>query len=644
MTFSNLFEPIQIGPIEVKNRIMSTGHHTYLAEGAPSEELIAYHKARAAGGVGSIVTEIVSVHPSGELFSKLLKADPNHLDGFTALAKEVKAEGTRIFAQLFHPGREVMFTPDGMGAVAFAPSAVPNERFHVMPRELPEAMILEIIDSFGQAAKLMAEAGYDGVEIVGSHGYLPAQFLSPQTNLRADGWGGERDGRLRFVRDVVSAIRQAAPDLAVGLRLSGDDMDGTGMESEEVLRVAREIATDLDYLSVTAGTSASLGGAVHITPPMGVEHRCTASLAKSIRSKVDIPVIATGRINQPQMAESLLADGFADICGMTRALITDPDMPAKAQAGKLDRIRACIGCNQSCIGRAHKGLGISCIQRPETGREISFPSPPVVSSSKKIIVVGGGPAGMKAASICGLRGHQTELWEAAPRLGGQASLAQQLPGRDEFGGIIENLSREIPAEVEVKLRHRATAEALRNAKPDAVILATGAKPYRPELNITDDAQALTAWQVLDGANVGNSVVIADWKADWIGIGLAERLALSGASVRLCINAAMAGETLQAYTRNHYLGRLYRLGVEMKPHLRLFGADEDSVYFQNVLTGEPVVEDGCDTLVLSLGHQPQSDLERELRDSPFDVHVIGDALAARTAEEAVYEGMKVAWAI
>ena len=261
-----------------------------------------------------------------------------------------------------------------------------------------------------------------------------------------------------------------------------------------------------------------------------------------------------------------------------------------------------------------------------------------------MIVVGGGPAGLKAAAIASAKGHEVALWDADTRLGGQAKLAQLLPGREEFGGIVDNLLHEIGPEVDLRTGLKATAENLQEAEPDTVILATGSQPFIPSLDVSGANQLLTAWQVLEGANTGGTVVIADWKADWIGIGLAERLAREGASVRLRVNAAFPGETLQLYTRNHYLGQLYKLGVDMKPHLRLFGADGDTVYFQNVLTGEPVIEEGCDTLVLSLGQQPRDELERALSDAPFEVHVIGDALAARTAEEAVYEGMKTAWAI
>ncbi|MEM7375978.1 MAG: FAD-dependent oxidoreductase [Pseudomonadota bacterium] len=642
--FAHLFSPVQIGPVTVHNRIVSTGHHTHLADGVPSAELIAYHTARAQGGAGLIVSEIVSVHPSGHLFSSLLRAEAAHLGAFAALVEPVKATGTRLFAQLFHPGREVMFADDGMGAVAYAPSAVPTERFHVMPRALPEAMIEDIVDAHGAAAALMARAGFDGVEIVGSHGYLPAQFLSPQVNQRTDAWGGSAERRLHFVQRVVAAIRAAAPTLAVGLRLSGDELDGHGLGSEDTLGIARGLAPVLDYLSVTAGTSASLGGAVHITPPMGLEPAYTAPLAAAIRAAVDVPVIVTGRINQPQVAEALIADGAADLCGMTRALITDPEMPNKARAGDTEAIRACIGCNQSCIGRAHKDLGVSCIQRPESGRETRFGVPPPAANPKHVIVVGGGPGGLKAAGVCAARGHRTELWEAASVLGGQALLAGKLPGRSDFGGLVDNLHRDLPAAVQVHTGCTATAETLRTAAPDAVVIATGARPYVPALAFSDDAPVLTAWQVLEGAATGGRVVVADWRADWVGIGIAEHLAAAGASVRLRVNAAMPGELLQAYTRNHGLARLYALGVDMQPHLRLFGADADTVYFQNVLTGEAVVEDGCDTLVLALGHQPHDPLVGELQGAPFAVHTVGDARAARTAEEAIYEGMTCAWAL
>lgn len=644
-SFPHLFSPITIGGVEIPNRIVSTGHHTYLADGAPSPELIAYHKARAEGGAGLIVTEIVAAHESAGFSSQLLRADRAGVSAFKALADTVHDAGARIFAQMFHPGREIMRTADGMAAVAYAPSAVPNERFHVMPREMPDALIREIIAGFADAAALMAEAGYDGVEVVGSHGYLPAQFLNPAVNLREDDWGGDFERRLAFVRQVAWAIRAAAPSLALGMRLSGDEKDGLGLDGGEMVKVCAALAPDFDYLSVTAGTSASLGASVHITPPMGEAHGYLAPLSQAIKAVVDIPVIVTGRINQPQIAEGILASDAADLCGMTRAMICDPAMGAKARGGRHEDIRACIGCNQACIGRAHKGLGVSCIQYPESGRELTYAAVSSAVSAKRVIVVGGGPGGMKAAAIAAQRGHDVELWERASRLGGQALLAQQLPGREEFGGIVDNLSREMTsAGVRVRLGRDATANSITSENPDIAIVATGATSYIPQLEMTEDARILAAWDILQGASAGKRVVIADWKADWIGLGLAEKLAASGAEVTLAVNAAMAGESLQIYTRNHYVGRLHRLGVSIRTHMRLFGADEDAVYFQDVLTGAPVIVEGYDTLVTALGHASDDGLAASLADVGFDVRLIGDALAPRTAEEAVYEGLQAGWTI
>jgi 2,4-dienoyl-CoA reductase-like NADH-dependent reductase (Old Yellow Enzyme family) len=640
MPFPTLFSETQIGPVTVPNRIVSTGHHTYLAHEHPSEELIAYHEARAKGGTGLIVTEIIAIHETAMFSGQLLMAlDEDCVPHYRALADRVHAHGTKLFGQLFHQGRELLSSTSGLIPPAYAPSAVPNERFHIMPQPMPEDLIREVIAGYGRAAGYLAEAGYDGVEIVANQGYLPSQFLNPLTNLRDDAYGGNYDRRLTFVQEIIHSVRETAPDLALGIRISGDEMDDQGLSSDLVAQVCTSLANDLDYFSIVAGTSASLGGSVHVVPPMGLESGYTVPYAENIRAITAKPVIVTGRINQPQTAEGILSNGQADLCGMTRALIADPDMPNKAIAGQLDDVRACIACNQSCIGRAHKGLGISCIQNPVSGRETTLAKLPSTDQSRNIIVIGGGPGGMKAAVTAAERGHQVTLYEATKQLGGQALLAQKLPGREEFGGIATNLVSElIRAGVTVVTAARLTADDIQAQNPDAVIIATGAEPYIPEFDGRDESHVVTAWQVLnDEVNTGSSVIIADWRADWVGLGLAERLALSGSRVTLCTNAAMAGETLQLYTRNHYVGRLHKLGVTIRTHARLYGTDSDTAYFQDTLTQDPIVFEGINTLVLSLGHSAISDLSLQLADAPFPIISVGDCVTPRTAEEAVYEG-------
>jgi 2,4-dienoyl-CoA reductase-like NADH-dependent reductase (Old Yellow Enzyme family)/thioredoxin reductase len=647
--FPHLFSELTLRRLTLRNRIVSTGHHTHLAEGLPSERLIAYHEARAKGGAGLIISEIAAVHPTG-LFSGnlLVVTGPECVAPYQRLAEACHRHGAKVFAQLFHPGREILATRDGTIPVAYAPSPVPNERFRIMPRPMSTALIAEVVAGYGRAAGLLRRAGLDGVEIVASHGYLPAQFLNPRVNLRDDAYGGDFDNRLRFLRQVIVAVRAAAGETVVGLRVSASEEDPNGLTAEEVLAACVALDGDggLDYFNVTAGTSASLGGAIHISPPMGLAAAYTAHYGGAIRAKVSKPVLLAGRITQPQVAEQILARGEADLCGMTRALICDPEMPHKAAAGRRDDIRACIACNQACIGHSHKGFAISCIQHPESGREREFAARVPAERPRRVLVAGGGPAGMKAAAVAAERGHEVTLYEAAPRLGGQALLAQLLPGRAEFGGIVTNLARELElAGARVVTGTRVTAELVARAAPEVVILASGARPYRPEIPGAEEARVVTAWQVLAGeVEVGRSVVIADSACDWIGLGLAEMLTLAGSRVRLCVNGALPGEALQQYTRSHSLGRIHKLGVETLTQLRLFGVDADTVYFQHITSGEPLFCEETDTLVLSLGHSAASELEDALQDFAGEVIAIGDCLSPRTAEEAVLDGLRAGCAV
>ncbi|MEZ5797724.1 MAG: FAD-dependent oxidoreductase [Paracoccaceae bacterium] len=460
--------------------------------------------------------------------------------------------------------------------------------------------------------------------------------------MRSDDWGQDRT---RFLRDRLLAMRAAVPDdFIIGMRISADEREEAGLQADEMEAACRQLEPLVDYLNVTVGTSATLGGAVHIVPPMAYAAGYLAAEAGRLKQAVGIPVFVAGRINQPQVAEAILAAGQADMCGMTRALIADPQMPAKAQAGRLDDIRACIGCNQACIGHFHRGLPISCIQHPETGRETRFGSLPPAARRKKVMVVGGGPAGMKAAAVAAARGHEVTLYEAEAQLGGQARLAQLLPRRAEFGGIVTNLSREVElAQVRVCRGQRVDRALVEAEAPDAVILATGAVPYRPDLPEDGSVQMLTAWEVLQGARTGQRVVVADWRADWIGPGVAEALVQQGSSVHLALTAPMLGGQLPLYVRDDLSARMHGLGVTVTPYARLYGAAGGTVYLQHTVNGA-AIEVEADTVVLCLGHRPVDGLRAALRGVAAEVVTIGDAMAPRTAEEAVYEGLKAAAAL
>ncbi|RBJ86019.1 FAD-dependent oxidoreductase [Pseudomonas sp. MWU12-2534b] len=646
--FPHLFAPLQIRGKRLKNRIMSSGHDTSMpTDNLVNEQLIAYHRARAEGGVGLIVLQVAGVHDSARYTSHVLMAtDDACIDGYRRLAETCHAHGTVVLSQIFHPGREIMESADGLLAVAYAPSAVPNERFRVMPRALDQDMIDEIIQGYADAARRLHQAGLDGVELVASHGYLPAQFINPRVNRRTDGYNGELEQRLRFIREILGAMRASTDaDFIIGLRISADERDPEGLTEDESLAAVQLLQGQLDYVHIVAGTSASLGGAVHIVPPMAVEAAYLAREAGTFKAGLSIPLFVTGRINQPQEAEAIIAKGQADVCGMTRALICDPQMPNKSDSGRAEDVRACIACNQACIGHFHKGLPISCIQHPETGRELLYGQPKPSARGKRIMVVGGGPAGMKAAAVAAQRGHRVTLYEASAQLGGQIQLAQLLPRRSEFGGASTNLQREMQlAGVEVVRNTRVDRALIERENPDHVIIATGAQPYWPNFERGGDLQVVDAWQVLrDEVQLGRSVVVADWRCDWIGPGIAERLVRAGHQVQLAVNGTHCGESLPLYVRDQLAGELHKLAIPIIPYARLYGCDDSTVYLQHTASGEPMLLENVDSLVLCQGHQSVDDLGQQLKGLvPFQR--IGDCLAPRTVEEAIHEGLKVAWAL
>jgi len=652
-SFPHLFQPIELGGLEIKNRVIFGPHGTSQGR-APGTmpNLLAYHEARAAGGVGLIITEAHTIHESYEVRHALLAvSDDDAIPELRSMAEVAHKYGARMFGQLFHPGRAVQQRLNGALLPAWAPSEVPDERHHVMPIPMSHAMIRDIIRSYGEGARRMAEAGLDGIEYMVSMGYLPAQFVNPRINQRTDEYGGSFENRMRFLKESLTAIRANVDGTTVvGIRISVDELDHGGLSPEESSEVARTLADDglIDYVNVIGGSGASVGGAVHIVPPMVVEQAYLASDAARLKAAVPVPTMLGGRINQPQTAEQVIASGQADMVCLVRALIADPFFAAKAEAGRPDDIRACIACNQACIGHRMQGAIVSCIQHPETGRERTFPhAKDKAAVARKVMVVGGGPGGMKAAAAAAECGHDVTLYEKSEQLGGQALLAQMLPGRAEFGGIVTNFNREMDFNGVTVKRGVEVDRALVDAEaPDAVILATGAVPYLPALDGLDEAHAVDAWSVIRGeANVGGRVVIADWRCDWVGMGLAEMLARNGCHVRLYCQGTQPGQNLQAYLRDHWVGILDSLGVETRAYARLFGADSDSVFFQHMTNGEALVADDVDTLVLAQGHKRESVLLDDLAEHwSGELHVIGDALSPRTAEEAVMEGLQAAMAV
>ena len=648
--FPHLFQPIQIGRMTVKNRIFIPGHNTALSnKGLVSDEMIAYHEARAEAGAGLITMEVSTVHPSYMPYGRLSVVADSCIPGLQRMAQMGARHDCRVIGQLFHPGRVAGASEDGSQMVSYAPSEVPDEYYKNIPMPLSTSQIWDIIDHYGTGAARMAEGGLDGIELVSSMGYLISQFLNPRLNKRTDEFGGSAENRLRFLREIINACRECAgDDITLGIRISSDEMDGEGMSPGETMEALKAVETDglIDFFNIIGGTTASYTGWLDIIPHMVRPSAYLAPLAEEIKAAVLLPVMIAGRINQPQDAERIIANGQADMVGIVRGHIADPEFVRKAREGRAEDIRACIGCNQACIGHRLKGFPISCIQHPETGRELGYYHKPKVGQPKRVMVVGGGPGGMKAALTAKQRGHDVTLYEKEPQLGGQALLAQLLPDRAEFGGIVTNLARELAVhEVPVRTSVKVTPEMVARENPDAIILATGALPQLPELEGSEESHVVDSWSVIRGeANVGHSVVVWDWRSDWVGLGLAQMLAQNGCRVRLAVNGFVPGERIPSMVRDYSVGELHKLGVEMVPYVRLFGIDSDNVYFHHVTSGEPVILDKVDTLVCH--HPPRrcSELADALEPHTEQITMIGDCLSPRTAEEAVLEGLKVAMAL
>lgn len=644
---STLLTPVRLGPVEVPNRVVSTSHQTgHVHEHLPTEDLIAYHAARAAGGAGAIFIEATAVHPTGLLTPHTLGGYlPGIVGGYGRLAGAVRPHGTRLFVQLFHGGREQFGGPPRAPAVA--PSAIPSPRFASEPRALTAAEIREIVDGFARAAVHARDGGLDGVEISMAHGYLAAQFFSARTNERDDAYGvGDADGAapprvagLRFGLEVLEAVRDAVGrDIAVGVRLAADERDPDGAGPEECAAIAARFAASglVDFVSLALGHSASYRGSTWIAPPPPAAEDAIAEGLPPAGTLGDVPVIATTRIVDLAHAERIVASGAAQLVGMTRALIADPDLVRKAREDRVADAIPCIGCNQACIGHYHAGVPIGCVVNPLTGREHRLPRT-VRRPAERVLVAGGGPAGVAAAVEAARAGAAVTLAERADDIGGQLRLAGRAPAHAEVWRRYRAMAWRDLESAGVDVRLQTEADAAMTAGHDRVIVATGARPYAPPA-ARDDDRVVQAWDAIaapagpaGSAELGGPVLVADWGGGWDGLDAAEVLAAGGLEVTLASAAAAIGETLHQYQRNGYLERLDRAGVAIVQHHELAGGA-----LRHVFSGRITPIEGFATLVLAQGRRPEDSLWRELEGRDGCVRV-GDVLGPRTAEEAVLEG-------
>jgi 2,4-dienoyl-CoA reductase-like NADH-dependent reductase (Old Yellow Enzyme family) len=638
--YPNLFSPVQLGNKTIKNRICFSPHGTGMAvDGKISDYHIHYHGTRAAAGVGMIVMESNSIHASCSHPRWLTLADDKCIPGLTRLANAVKPHGCRILAQAIHPGRAAPASNNGSRGVVWDASGLFEERYHQTPAAMPGRMAAELVDAFASGAQRLMKSDFDGMEISAAFGYLISQFLNPRSNTRTDVYGGSLIDRSKLLLDILKAIRsEVGTEFILGLRMSVEEHDPDGLVASEVMEVCELLDQTryLDYISLAEGGGASPRGWIKTVPPSPNTPDKVLDFSRRLRQRVSTPIIGTSRINTPQLAEEALNSGAVDMVGMVRSLIADPFFVKKAAAGDADDIRACVACNQACINHRALGARISCIQTPETGNEGAFGIKLPTVKAGLVYVVGGGPAGMKAAAVAAERGHETHLYEASDRLGGQVLLAQSVPGREEFGGVIDNLRKEIDKTgVQVHLRSTVTAEMLIQRRPDLSIIATGATAP----NLDFGVGVICPSEVIKGrVRLGNSVLVADQRCDWVAPALSTMLARQGHAVKLYVNGISLGENIPVHLRDTFIGDLFRRGIEPRTYMRFLAFEERTAYFEHMITGEYVEVADVDNVVAAKPFVSDG-LWRELSGTGLNVTAVGDCVSPRTVEEAILEGLQ-----
>jgi 2,4-dienoyl-CoA reductase (NADPH2) len=648
----------------VRNRIVLTAMHLgYTPEGEVTDRLVEFYAERARGGVGLIIVGGCPIDEYGGMSSMVGISHEKHIPGLQRLTRAVHITGTKIAAQLYQAGR---YTHSAMigGRKPFSASAVRSRLTGETPRALELHEIPGVQGKFAEAAVRAIQSGFDAVEILGSAGYLISQFLSPLTNLREDGYGGSIENRMRFGIEIVQKVRKAVgPSYPIIMRLAGNDFMEGSNTNEEASVFAHELEkAGVDLFDVTGGWHETR--IPQLT--MFVPRRAFSYLARGIKSAVSVPVIASNRINHPQIGEEILCHGEADMVTMARGLLADPDLPEKARAGKAHQILRCVACNQGCFDHIFSFRSVACLVNPRAGREEEFmvtPSP----KSKKVLVIGGGPAGMKAACVAAERGHRVTLVERSSRLGGQVLLNAMIPGRREMISLVEDLEnnlKDLP--VEIILSKEATVSFVKERAPDAVILATGAIPLRPGIPGINREKVVTAWAILSGREMtGRRVVIIGGNA--VGLETALFLAhqgtispeilhflmtnkaetpetleklLSKGNKEVCVveKARKAGADVGLSTRWTVFSELKRLGVKILTGAEVTEITEEGVMIETE-QGRDMVP--ADSVVIAVGSKSENGLAGGLTGLVPELGTIGDAKEPRNAMEAVKEGFLAA---
>jgi 2,4-dienoyl-CoA reductase-like NADH-dependent reductase (Old Yellow Enzyme family)/thioredoxin reductase len=635
-TFRHLFTPIRINTLEVKNRIfmppMCTAYATI--RGEVTDRLIAYYAERAKGGVGLINVEFTSVSPAGKVFEHMTGIyDDEMIPGYEKLVDAVHEGGARIAIQISHAGRRTHSTVTG--EIPVAPSPIPRLNGEV-PRELTIDEIRDLIEAFGSAAVRAKKAGFDAVMIHMAHGYLINEFFSPLSNKRQDQYGGDLEGRSRLAIEVFRKVREnVGGDFPVTCRLCGDEFVPGGFDLNQSKYVAKNLEeSGIDAIDVSAGTHETgyIMSAPSTMPPGFLTH-----LSQGIKEVVQVPVGIVGRINDPVLAEKILAEGKADFVSMGRALIADPELPIKAFEGRIEEIRPCTACNLGCNERMYLQLDISCQTNPMVGRERDFRIEPA-PKKKRVLVIGGGPAGLEAARVAALRGHKVSLYEKGKRLGGQLNLAAVPPGKAEYEKLVNYYEYQMK-QLKVNVMNKEFNKGeIAEAKPDVIIFATGGNPNTGKSITIKGSSVFTAWDVLRGEKrVGENVVIVG--GGQVGCETAHFLLDQGKRITILEMLEDVATDMNDRARKVLLDELIRGGVDIIKRALVVGISRSEITFERHGLKQKITD--FDHVVLALGTLPERALLEEIGEVDIPVFSIGDCVSARKAIEAIREGFDLA---
>jgi 2,4-dienoyl-CoA reductase-like NADH-dependent reductase (Old Yellow Enzyme family) len=664
--YPRLFEPLRIGPVTLRNRVVFGAHFTMFTEPSPTFGEPGFYGARygrylaerAKGGVGAVIAGETAVAPNTayKMPNNAVGWDPAAVPHFRTLTDAVHEHGALAFIQLTHSG--AMMLGNWSKEVAVAPSAVPD--YYETPKAMTKRDIAEAIEYHVKCARNAVAGGFDGIEVQSAHGYLLHQFLSPKFNLRTDEYGGSLENRMRFGIEVLSAVRDAVGDtVAVGIRLVGDDEQphGPGLTADDCAEVAAryEQLGLADYFNVSVGI-----GGLGMVRPMYAPHMFGVYAAHAVKKAVDhTPVLTVHRILDPDEAEGILERHEADGITLVRALIADPEWVTKARDGRADEIRRCTGINHGCYGNLLMSMPITCVQNPAVGREAELgldtmePAP----RPKRVVVVGGGPGGLEAAWVAAARGHHVTLLERQDRLGGAIRLAQALPGRHEMADLADWRIGECARRgVEVRLGVEATLDVVLALEPEAVVVATGGRAtkdgrsaYHPmpvpgseQEWVLDHVRALQL-ALHDPDRLGTRIVILDAVGHVQAVGLGELLASQGREA-ICVCPLPMLMGADGETAAAALPRAVRAGMQWRPNTALASIGEHTATVVDVLSGLPETFTDIDTVVIRTTGLPEDGLATALEGRVPELHVVGDAVAVRPVDRAIFEGHRVGRAL